>query len=88
MNCSFCGKLAQGNYSIHRDAFGVGPEVPLCDNCGGKEEPAEVIIWAKIGQSDECIQCEEEIRSGDERMGSFHSWCAPVSIESARTGSN
>ena len=73
--CAYCGKAALGNYSIHRDGFGMGPEVDLCDHCGGNPEPQEAQIWAKIGQSDECLKCEEEILSGDERVGSFHSWC-------------
>jgi len=75
--CSFCAKPAEGNYSIHRDGFGLGPEVPLCNACGSTPAPSEPLIWARIGQSDECLQCEEEIRSGDERRGSYHAWCVP-----------
>jgi len=33
--CANCARPAEGNYSVHRDGFGVGPEVPLCDWCGG-----------------------------------------------------
>lgn len=46
--CTYCGKPAEGNYSIHRDGFGVGPEVPLCDACGGSEEPSAGEIWRRI----------------------------------------
>jgi hypothetical protein len=76
-DCSFCGKPAEGNYAIHRDGFGEGPEVPLCDRCGGRPWPTESTIWAKIGQAEHCIECTEEIRHDDERKGSFHGWCAP-----------
>jgi hypothetical protein len=76
-NCTFCGKLAEGNYSIHRDGFGEGPEVPLCDGCGGRPTPTEQAIWARIGQSDICLECGEEIRHDDERKGSYHGWCYP-----------
>lgn len=73
--CAYCRCPAQGNYSIHRDGLGVGPEVPLCDGCGGQELPSLGAIWARIGQSPECVRCDDEIRPGDERVGSFHSWC-------------
>lgn len=75
--CAFCEQPAQGNYSIHRDGFGEGPEVPLCNACGGKPEPDEPTIWAKIGQSGICNECGEEIRHDDERKGSYHGWCFP-----------
>lgn len=48
--CVYCGSAAQGNYSIHRDGFGVGPEVPLCDDCGGYEYPTCAQIWARISE--------------------------------------
>lgn len=46
--CSFCGQAAEGNHAIHRDGFDVGPEVPLCDECGGEEGPTCEEIWEKI----------------------------------------
>lgn len=49
-DCAYCGAPAQGNYSIHRDGFGVGPEVPLCDCCGSSDEPTCSDIWDKIAQ--------------------------------------
>jgi len=49
-NCRYCGEPAEGNFSIHRDGFGVGPEVPLCDACGGHEEPSAFDIWEQIAQ--------------------------------------
>ena len=33
--CAYCGKQAEGEFSIHRDDFDEGPEVPLCNACGG-----------------------------------------------------
>lgn len=50
MTCAFCLKPAEGNFSIHRDGFGVGPEVDLCDACGGSETPSAGIIWGRIAQ--------------------------------------
>lgn len=50
MTCAFCGHPAEGNYSIHRDGFGVGPEVDLCDGHGSHETPTEAEIWERIAQ--------------------------------------
>ena len=33
--CANCARPSEGNYSVHRDGLGKGPEVPLCDWCGG-----------------------------------------------------
>lgn len=41
--CAFCQKSVQGKYSIHRDAFGAGPEVDLCD---GKHSAAAIVRHA------------------------------------------
>jgi hypothetical protein len=49
--CAYCGRLAEGNYAIHRDGFCEGPEVPLCDACGGHEEPTCEAIWARIAKN-------------------------------------
>lgn len=46
--CAYCGGSTQGNYSIHRDGFGLGPEVPLCDEHGSKPTPTCEEIWARI----------------------------------------
>lgn len=46
--CAFCEQPAEGNYSIHRDGFGEGPEIALCDGCGSKTEPTLEEIWARI----------------------------------------
>ena len=48
MRCVFCGQPAEGNYSIHRDGFGIGPEVPLCDECGCGQYPTLEVIWAHV----------------------------------------
>lgn len=55
-NCAFCGERAEGKYAVHRDGFGVGPEVDLCDACGGSEFPTLAQIWDAIAQpaDDEC----------------------------------
>ncbi len=46
--CAYCGKPAQGNFSIHRDGFGEGPEVPLCDAHGSEATPTCEEIWDQI----------------------------------------
>lgn len=48
--CSYCGALSEGQYSVHRDGFDQGPEVPLCNKCGAGDEPTLAKIWAKIAQ--------------------------------------
>lgn len=55
-SCAFCGKPAEGNYAVHRDGFGVGPEVDLCDACGSGQEPTLAEIWDRIAlpSTDEC----------------------------------
>ena len=49
--CAFCTAEHQGHYSIHRDGFGEGPEVPLCDACGSGEEPTCADIWEHISET-------------------------------------
>lgn len=46
--CSFCGQPAEGNFSIHRGPGPQGPEVPLCDACGGEAGPSCEEIWAVL----------------------------------------
>lgn len=46
--CSYCGKPCEGHFAIHRDGFCVGPEVPLCDEHGGSEEPTVEAIWTRL----------------------------------------
>lgn len=46
--CAACGEPVQGNYAVHRDGFGDGPEVDLCDRCGGFETPTLPQLWAMI----------------------------------------
>jgi hypothetical protein len=39
---------------VHRDAFGEGPEVDLCDECGSNPtEPTLETIWERIGEHPE-----------------------------------
>lgn len=49
--CVYCGKTSEGYFSIHRDGFGEGPEVPLCNQCGGFESPTPEDIWCKISKT-------------------------------------
>ncbi len=53
MICAYCGKPAEGNHAIHRDGFLVGPEVDLCDACGGKMTPTCEEIWERIAQPEQ-----------------------------------
>lgn len=46
LRCAYCGGPAEGNYSIHRDGFGLGPEVDLCDAHGSEETPTCEEIWS------------------------------------------
>jgi hypothetical protein len=48
--CSACGEAFVGPIggSIHRDGFGIGPEVVLCDPCGGHEFPSCEELWSRI----------------------------------------
>jgi hypothetical protein len=48
--CAFCVERAEGNFSIHRDGFGEGPEVDLCDEHGSRPKPTCEEIWDRIGQ--------------------------------------
>lgn len=46
--CAACGHYAEGNFSIHQDGFGDGPEVDLCDHCGSQRDPSCEKIWQQI----------------------------------------
>lgn len=48
--CAACGQRAQGNFSLHRDGFAIGPEVALCDGCGSGVSPSLQEIWWNIAQ--------------------------------------
>lgn len=64
-HCVYCGAEAEGQHAIHRDGFGVGPEVPLCNACGGPGNPTCEEIWKKIATS--CRFCgEQELDEDDE----------------------
>ncbi len=49
--CAYCGASSEGTFAIHRDGLGLGPEVPLCNGCGGLEEPTCERIWARISKT-------------------------------------
>jgi hypothetical protein len=58
----------QGNHSIHRDGFSVGPEVDLCDACGGRPEPTCEEIWDRIAETpapEPPAQCWGELAVGN-----------------------
>ncbi len=48
MKCAYCGKPAEGNYSIHRDGMALGPEVELCNQCGKTDALTCEVIWDRI----------------------------------------
>lgn len=50
--CAYCERVIDGevHLAIHRAGFGEGPEVDLCDGCGGNPTPTCEEIWAKISQ--------------------------------------
>lgn len=48
--CAFCAAPAEGNHKIHRDGFGVGPQVDLCDAHGSGRLPSCEQIWNRIAQ--------------------------------------
>lgn len=50
MRCAYCGKPAEGNFSVHRDGLCDGPEVDLCDACGEHETPTLPQIWQRIAK--------------------------------------
>ena len=46
IECYACGALRTNvEYSIHKDGFGEGPEVPLCPKCGSKRHPTCEELW-------------------------------------------
>lgn len=46
--CAACGGHSDMEYGVHRDGFDDGPEVWLCNNCGGNREPSLPELWAAI----------------------------------------
>jgi hypothetical protein len=48
--CAACGNPSEGKRSIHRDGFGEGPEVWLCNACGMHETPTLEELWARIAE--------------------------------------
>lgn len=50
LECAYCGEPADGEWAIHRDGFGVGPEVDLCEACAAYPSPTCEEIWARISQ--------------------------------------
>jgi hypothetical protein len=52
VHCSYCFVEIKGEveFTVHRDGFGIGPEVPLCVGCGSKPIPTLEEIWSKIAR--------------------------------------
>lgn len=48
--CGYCGRRSEGNYAIHRDGFCKGPEVALCDACGGDAAPSLEEVRRHLGE--------------------------------------
>lgn len=48
--CVYCGENWEGFYGIHRDGMDEGPEVELCNRCGGSEFPTCEEIWRRIAE--------------------------------------
>ena len=46
--CALCGNPAEGEYAIHRDGMGVGPQVRLCNACGSQPTPTCEDIWEAL----------------------------------------
>jgi NAD-dependent SIR2 family protein deacetylase len=48
--CANCGKRFENKveFAIHRDGFGIEPEVPLCHDCGAYPRPTCEEIWFNI----------------------------------------
>lgn len=51
-HCAYCdiAFIGEPQSSIHRDGFGIGPEVPLCECCGGHGLPSCEEIWERIAK--------------------------------------
>lgn len=66
--CAYCGRTVPTKYeqqfSIHRDGFGEGPQVPLCAECVGNEDITLGVIWAKIAHPEPLIEAIKEVTNG------------------------
>lgn len=61
--CTYCGATFEAlQYSIHRDGFGIGPEVPLCSGC--VENPLILMedIWERIAYPEPLIDAIKEVQ--------------------------
>lgn len=52
--CVYCTAPVEGEveYRIHRDGFGIGPELVLCVDCGSHPTPTCEEIWDRISRHD------------------------------------
>lgn len=74
--CAYCGELAEGAYSIHRDGFGEGPQVDLCNRHGGGMVPTLVSIWRRIRLRRASGQRMTTVGAAAERRGRRRAFCA------------
>lgn len=51
--CAYCGTWIgpEPEYTIHRDGYDEGPEVPLCCSCGERSGPSCHTIWSRISRT-------------------------------------
>lgn len=63
--CAYCGRPADGNFTIHRDGYGVGPEVDLCDWCGMYPAPSCEEMWDLIAQPSDADGAHYRMEDGD-----------------------
>lgn len=49
-SCVYCDKVAGTRFAIHRDGFGEGPDVPLCDACGEDDAITCEMIWVRVAE--------------------------------------
>lgn len=59
--CAACGEPTTGEYTIHRDGYSLGPEVELCDDCGGPDGPTCELLFKMIARRRRA-GCKEVVR--------------------------
>jgi hypothetical protein len=69
--CAYCGdNFEKLEHSIHRDGFGDGPEVPLCEECYAAHTCEE--IWQVIAKRPiRCTSFAQYLAIGARASGSI-----------------
>lgn len=78
------GMGAAAYYSIHRDGFGVGPEVALCDACGWHETLTIETLWRRSATRWAAMNVERCVFCGDhdpETLTPRGQSCGAVAVE-------